>query len=361
MEEKTAIAVIKEQREKIEKLKAQQAKNSKKFKVFTCLFVVIIIVSVVGGTVSGKYIRNHMYDKLVKTIDEGDKESAEKLLSKGYILNNDGGMVAYEKMFLGNTNASVMAQNGKKLICDDSVYQSLNGVFEIVKGDTKETVLDSPVSFINKFADGIIFRDDDTKGLMKYNPANKQIETINDSISFGETLVDNGKVFFINHSDGNSICSLDDRYQVAKFLEGDYEKFAITGKYILCLDSDGAFSVYEKDTKIKTDSMNNISTFIVADKVYAQSGTSVFSFTPDFKNSSLEFKEQGLMKYVGANGIYTVNDDSIILVKDGTPKTIYTGVQICKEIYEISEKQVVFNNVSVNESNVEEELITVDI
>ena len=353
---RTAVELIQEQKQKIDKLKKKESKKSKVFNPFLIAFIAIVFVSFVIGGISTKSLRQNAYESLLKAVSSGDKEKAYSQFSSKSNLGFENSAIMYEQMFLGNTNLSLMSQSGKILYDGDNLYQSIEGILQLVKSGEAKTIYESDVSYLNKYGDEILFRDDKTKHLMKYNPENGSVASVNDTYSFGETIVDNGTIYFINLSENKGLYSLNDS-GADLINKNDHEKFAIVGKYILCLRANGTFYYIDKASKSTSNQLKDISNFVVYGKVYAQSEDRIFSFTPDFRNSTLECEGMGDLILVGKNGIYTHDIDTIELIKDGVSKTILDEVSMCKEIYEASDSQVIVRKITIDGAVMKEELV----
>lgn len=356
---KTAVELIQEQKEKIDKLREKQTKKAKVFNPFLIALIAAVLVSIIAGALSTKTLRNSAHDSLVEAVSSGDKEEASAQFSSKSNLGFEDSSFMYEQMFLGNTNLSLMSQSGKILYDGDNLYQSIEGILQLVKSGEAKTIYESDVSYLNKYGDEILFRDDKTKHLMKYNPNDGSVSTLNDKYSFGETIVDDGTIYFINLSEDKGIFAIDDTGTTV-VNKKDHEKFAIVGNYILCLRANGTFHYIDKVSKSSLNQLKDISNFVVYGKVYAQSGDRIFSFTPDFRNSTLECEGMGDLIFVGKNGIYTHDIDTIELIKDGVSKTILDEVSMCKEIYEANESQAIVRKITIDGAVMKEELVAAD-
>lgn len=249
-----------------------------------------------------------------------DKSSQYEKFIKGEAvkfeyLNYKDNFAIWNKRSVGN-DINVLLQGGKYLIKNDL---KVSGT-EVAKDLDKFTLI-SNASYLNSFNNEIVYRDNNDRHIYALNKTLKQKKCIYSGNS-GEVAIFDGKIYFIDYDNNNSVYSLDSTKENEKKLviNGPVKAFVVINDTFLYLNASQELYCLKIGSNNPERLVIGVERFLLNGDIIVESQNKIIAFSPAGANSRMLYKSQKeSMNLVGIadDMLYIQEDSKFYCVQNG--------------------------------------------
>ena len=309
---------------------SKMKKKQMRFWVFFGFFVTMFVAAIIGGIVLDHYTQENDYAKLQAAIQSDDVAAMDALYKQDYLLDYEDAVANYEKVYLGNSNANIL-QDGKVCTRDNYVLDATGGNLVKIEGETEQTIVKSPVSFVNERNGTIYYRLEKDKSLMAF--ADGQHTVVLKDTCVGQCLIDGDVLYYINLDNNAYIHAFDFTTSEDKVIvEKPMQYFAIVGNRLITVSRANDFVIYNKQTGFYKTGLSNATSFVLnADgKLYVSDGKNIISCSVNLRNEERVAMAEGQLIAVLGNAFLVQNDTSLVYVFDDASYLVAENIGTCK-------------------------------
>ena len=291
--------------------------TSKQLIRMSLIYFAITVVLTGIGSIFTSIDRSSQYEKVVK----GEPIKFE-------YLNYKDTFAIWNERSAGN-DINVLLQGGKYLIKKDLKF---SGTKVEENGDTFTLI--SNASYLNIFNDEIVYRDDNDRHIYVLSTNSKQKKCIYSGNS-GEVAVFDGKIYFIDYEDNNSVYFLNTAKENEKKLaiNGPIKTFAVINDTFLYLNANQELYSLKLGSNTPEKLVGGVERFLLNGDIVVESQNKIIEFSPTGTNSRMLYKSpKESMNLVGIVGdiLYIQEDDQLYCVQNGKvldkPRTLNARV-----------------------------------
>ena len=206
---------------------------------------------------------------------------------------------------LGN-DVNVLLSGGKTYNrAGIAVYPDETGEYCIFQDSTPIKALGYSISYINVTDNTVFYREDETRNLVSYQIDSDQLRVLVRG-NVGEVFVSENRVYYIDLKNGILVSINPSGREKRTIYEYPINSFAVCGSNLFVLDNNKRFGIYhinEDGTGYFSTIASNIERFFIGGNIIAESGNTVFTFTPNGgKAESVYESDDSSMRLVGISG-----------------------------------------------------------